>query len=268
MTSPTSRTSVVPDAALAMAGIARVAARLGDAQVHLWRFPLHEPPCGLASVLALLDDTEAQRYRRFAASVHARRFAVARAMLRVLLGAYVSQAPAELRFDEGHAGKPRLAAALTNVRLEFNVSHSADVAVVGIAHGLRLGVDVEVVRPVPHHEGIAHGNFVPAEYERLMALAPERRLAGFFAGWTRKEACVKAIGAGLSAPLDRFEVTLDPDAPAALLSIDGSEAAAAAWSLWGFERGDGVWVAAAADAAGLELQCFRLDTTGFAAGCL
>jgi 4'-phosphopantetheinyl transferase len=268
MSRPTSRANAVSDAALATADIARVAAALGDAQVHLWRLPLHEPPCGLGPVLALLDDTESQRYRRFAAPVHARRFAVARAMLRVLLGAYGGHAPAELRFDEGHAGKPRLAAAFTNVRLDFNVSHSAEVAVVGIARGLRLGVDVEVVRTVPNHEAIAHGNFAPAEYERLMSLAPERRLAGFFAGWTRKEACVKAIGSGLSAPLDRFEVTLDPDAPAALLSIDGSAAAAAAWSLWGFESGEGVWVAAAADAAGLELQCFRLDTTGFAAACL
>ena len=268
MSRPSRRAAAAPDAALPIAGVARIAATLDDTQVHLWMLPLEVPPCGLTPVLALLDRAETQRFRRFVAPAHASRFAVARAMLRVLLGAYVGHAPAELRFDAGHAGKPRLAAALTNVRLEFNVSHSADVAVVGIARGLQLGVDVEVVRTVPDHERIAHDNFAPAEYERLMALAPERRLAGFFAGWTRKEACVKAIGLGLSAPLDRFEVTLDPDAPAALLSIDGSAAAAAAWSLWGFESGEGVWVAAAADAAGLELQCFRLDTAELAAARL
>lgn len=254
------------NAVLPITSLACVAAELGDAHVHLWLLSLEVPPCGLTPVLALLDRAETQRYRSFAAPSHASRFAMARAMLRVLLGAYTRQTPETLCFDQGGAGKPRLAASLTDVNVDFNVSHSGNVAVVGITRGHRIGVDVEVVRTVPDHERIAHGNFAPAEYEQLMALAPERRLAGFFAGWTRKEAYVKAIGSGLSAPLDRFEVTLDPDAPAALSSIDGSAEAAAGWSLWGFESSDGVWVAAAADAAGLELQRLRLDTTGFAAG--
>lgn len=253
------------DSTRSIAGLAQAECSLDEGQVHLWTLPLHVPPCGLAPVLALLDPDETQRFRRFVAPAHASRFAVARAMLRVLLGAYVSRAPVKLHFDVGEAGKPRLVASLTDVNLEFNVSHSADIAIVGITRDHRLGVDVEVVRAVPDHERIAQDNFAPAEYEQLMALASERRLAGFFAGWTRKEAYVKAIGSGLSAPLDRFEVTLDPDAPATLLSIDGSAAAAAAWSLWGFQSSDGVWAAAAADAAGLELRCFRLDTSAFAA---
>jgi 4'-phosphopantetheinyl transferase len=80
-------------------------------------------------------------------------------------------------------------------------------------------------------EAIAGRFFAPAEADRLRGVAPEGRDEAFFACWTRKEAFVKAIGEGLSHPLDSFEVTLTPGEPAGLLRVGGHPPDPARWTL-------------------------------------
>jgi len=132
------------------------------------------------------------------------------------LAAVVAADPAELGFDYGEHGRPDLAGHPT---VSFNLSNSEGVGLLVISAVGRVGVDVEVIRPDFADLRVADRFFAPGEIRRLHALAPAERDLGFFRCWTRKEALLKAHGAGLTLPLRGFEVSLEPGRPARL--IDG-----------------------------------------------
>jgi 4'-phosphopantetheinyl transferase len=207
----------------------------------------------LDAALELLTPDERERARRFVFDVHRRRFAVARAGLRRVLAGHLGADPAALRFVEGAHGKPALAGG----ELEFNLSHSHELAVVGVTRLAPIGVDVEHLRHVDGALRIAETHFAPSERAALAAAPAAERDLVFMRGWTRKEAFIKAIGEGLSHPLQRFELTLD-DAPR-FVTIDGDVAAAARWSLFSFEPAPGYLAAVAAPWPSAEL---RVHPTG------
>jgi 4'-phosphopantetheinyl transferase len=80
-------------------------------------------------------------------------------------------------------------------------------------------------------EPIAKRFFSRLECEALFQLPREERTEAFFRCWTRKEAFIKAIGEGLSRPLDRFDVSLDPGDGARLLNVLDDPSEAARWEL-------------------------------------
>ncbi|MCA9970356.1 MAG: 4'-phosphopantetheinyl transferase superfamily protein [Anaerolineales bacterium] len=201
--------------------------RLGETAVHLWRVPLAQPPEVVARLHALLAPDEQARAARFHFERHRRQFAVARGALRTLLGGYLGVAETAVAFTYTTHGKPELPGA----DLCFNVSHSGELALMAFARRRMLGVDVEAVRELQDAAGIAERFFAPSEVAVFRQVAPAWQPQAFFNCWTRKEAFIKAIGEGLSHPLDRFEVTLRPGEPARLLTVDGSAAEAARWRL-------------------------------------
>lgn len=212
-------------------------------EIHLWSVRLDPPPARVAAVRRRLDAEETARADRFRFERHRRRFAVGRGAVRELLAAYLGVAPEAIRFGYGEKGKPFLAAPAHGgaANLRFNLTNSHELALVAVATGVELGVDVEHLRPMPDAEQIAERFFSPAERWALAAVALEEavgaggeaaRDAAFFNAWTRKEAYLKAVGDGLTAALDRFDVTLAPGEPARLLALDGSAEAAARWSLF------------------------------------
>lgn len=211
--------------------------------VHLWLLPLDEPAWPLDELAAELDDAEQARAARFHFERDARRWRAARGLLRRVLAPYAGAAPSELRFAADAAGKPALCG-LAGAPA-FNLSHSGGFALLGITHAARIGVDIEVMRPLPDRDAIAASHFAVAERQALAALPADLRGDGFFACWTRKEAYVKALGGGLSIPLADFEVSLDPREPAALVAALDGRAEAARWTLWSDRPADGVWAAAA-----------------------
>jgi 4'-phosphopantetheinyl transferase len=112
--------------------------------------------------------------------------------------------------------------------LSFNLSHSEDVAVCAFGWNRNIGVDVEKIRQIDHEE-IARLYFSASEIHALASLPPEKRPAGFFSCWTRKEAYVKAVGGGLEIALGSFDVSLEPGSPARFL-----RGVASSWSIIGF----------------------------------
>jgi 4'-phosphopantetheinyl transferase len=132
------------------------------------------------------------------------------------------------------------------------------VALLAVARAVEVGVDVELLRPLPDALRIARSFFSPAEVDRLAALRPDEREAGFLACWTRKEAFVKARGDGLTLALDAFDVGY-AGAPCAVLRTGWAPAEAADWRMIDLSRPDAGYVAAATARADLAVRCFDLD---------
>ena len=176
----------------------------GD-EVHIWLISLVATPEQIASSTRLLSADERQRAERFRFDCHRWRWTQARAHWRRVLGAYLACPPEAVEFALDADGKPRLAGPVRHHDLEFNLSHSGDLALFAIARGRRVGVDVEVT---PRLDVRRLSERVLTKRER----APLRKLSGlrleheFLRCWTRKEAWIKALGDGMSRDLQSFEV--------------------------------------------------------------
>jgi 4'-phosphopantetheinyl transferase len=154
----------------------------------------------------ILSEGERKRADAFKFPEHRRRYINAHVCLRQILHRYTAVPPDALQFGCGESGKPFLENGGYACSLGFNLSHSAELAVVAVAAKPEIGVDVEWIRPVPDWEEIARGSFHPAETEWIRAATPDLRTEAFFQVWTSKEAYIKTSGQGLAHPLDSFAV--------------------------------------------------------------
>jgi 4'-phosphopantetheinyl transferase len=198
-------------------------------EVHLWRASLERCTCACEAFTHTLADDERDRAARYGCKATRNRFVIGRGLLRTVLGRYLRKAPRLVQFRVSSQGKPILSD--SSPQLHFNVSHSHQLVLVAVTWRGELGIDVERVRPFANDLGLAERYFSPRECRLLRLLSPERRTEAFFHAWTRKEACLKALGVGLSYGLDRVEVTISPEDPVRLLRLNGEEKHAAPWSL-------------------------------------
>jgi 4'-phosphopantetheinyl transferase len=190
----------------------------------------------------LLCALERERAARFVFEIHRRRFVAARASLRRVLGHCLDRDPAGLAFDYTDRGRPILRASPPD--FDFNLAHSGDLALLALS-SRRVGVDVEQLRDMANALAIARRFFSPREVAALKRLPEDERRHGFFNAWTRKEALIKAVGAGLGA-LEQTEVSLAPDEVPAVLGAPGG---AEAWQLFALEPSPGFVGAVAVQAA-------------------
>jgi 4'-phosphopantetheinyl transferase len=229
-------------------------------EVHVWRIGLDQPPEFHERFLRTLDREEQARANRFHFEKHRRRFMVARGFLRLLLARYLDTKPEDVRFSYGPYGKPKLQGEHHPDRLRFNVSHSHEIAVFGFAYDHELGIDVEYINHDFAREDIASRFFSRSEVETLNALPDQQKTKAFFRCWTRKEAYIKAIGSGLSHPLDQFDVTLAPGEPAALLRVAKDPQAAARWTFFDLEIEDDYAGALAVEGPIQRLHGFQVES--------
>jgi len=211
--------------------------------VHVVHLRLDRPLTVSADVL---DASERDRALRFVFERDRRRFVAAHAYLRVVLGRALGRPADSLRFETGPHGKPHLADSPLDAR--FNLSHSGERALIALAAGREVGIDVEARRQVNVLE-LATRFFAPAETAMLRALPTEEQHAAFLRCWTRKEAFIKAIGDGLSFPLDHFEVSLaDDEARQQLVSCRGDGDPLQRWRIVSLPADTGYTAALAAEA--------------------
>lgn len=170
-----------------------------SATCRLWLVDLDQP-CDEATA-AMLSDDEKARAGRFVFDKDRRRFVTARCALRQRLSAETGEAPAALRFAYGAFGKPSLA---DHPHCAFNLSHAGGTALIGIVPAsarrqgiVDIGVDIEAARSFPDLSSLAEASFHRDDIEAF-AQATDPTSA-FFHGWTRREACLKALGTGLSS---------------------------------------------------------------------
>ncbi|MCY3556018.1 MAG: 4'-phosphopantetheinyl transferase superfamily protein [Gemmatimonadetes bacterium] len=208
-----------------------------ESEIHVWRAALDLPSDRVGELERFLAADELERAKRFLVRSARDRYTVARAVLRNLLALYVSAVPAELQFHYTEYGKPELAHPATSIR--FNVSHSHDLAVYAVTAGVPVGIDVEYLRrrATMDRLKIAHRVFSDREYNELASMPRYRRDEAFLACWTRKEAFVKAIGQGLSCPLDQFDVSVDPNDPPELRATHWDPLETDRWSMASVDPG-------------------------------
>ncbi len=180
---------------------------LDDGTVQVWIADLDDPAFTAPTLEALLSLEERRRVARLRFQKDQRRFVAARGSLRLLLGKYLSQPPVELEFSYGSSGKPKVWKH-GGSPLHFNLAHAKSCALFAFARGFELGVDVEEVRHLPRLDQIAERFFASGEAEQVRHADPADRAGTFFRCWTRKEAYIKALGDGLSRPLNSFAVSL------------------------------------------------------------
>lgn len=176
------------------------------APFDLWLVDLTVTPS--AEALDALSASERARADRFAFSRQRSRYLAARCGLRQLLSARTGVDSGSLRLREGPSGKPYLDG---QPACAFSLSHSCDVALVALADDGEIGVDVEVLRPFADVLSLAEHHYTAAERAVLAGHAGREQDLAFLFGWTRKEACFKAIGSDLSIGPGSFEVGLLPD---------------------------------------------------------
>jgi 4'-phosphopantetheinyl transferase len=228
-----------------MAGVERSAP--ADVRVHA--VELDRPEKEVAALGGVLTADELLRAGRIRAPEGRNRAVVTRASLRRLLARELGRKPEEIAFAVGPHGKPRLDDSSTGVR--FNLSHSAGLALIAIARGVEVGVDLEEIRPRSDLRGVARRVFTQAERE---AVEVGGEIA-FYRHWVAKEAFVKATGRGIES-LRSFEVLLEGPGGARLNHVGGDPAEAARWTLATLDVDPrfAAAVVAAAPGASVELQ--------------
>ena len=197
--------------------------------ITVWRIALHAARPPDEASCTILSAAERARAARFLRDTDRNRWLHGHVALRHILGDALSAPPDSITYATGPHGKPRLASPADS-GLEFNFSDSGDFALAAVSTGGAVGVDIEACRPQPDLEAIARSHFSGEEAAALLALPQSEREAAFYRIWTRKEAYLKALGAGLSYGLGRFAMTHDAT-DVRLLHVDGDVTEASDWSV-------------------------------------
>ena len=182
-----------------------------ESNVHVWAVRLDDASVDLGRGFDLLSPDERERAARFKFERHRRRYLVAHIALHEILSRYLPIEPARLSFDLGSNGKPKLAQTLAPSDIEFNLSHSNEMALLAVTRKREVGVDIEHAREKFVFQEVAERFFTAKEFAAMRGLPSTFQRQAFFKCWTSKEAFLKAKGTGLSGALDEVEITLGSD---------------------------------------------------------
>ncbi|HEX9840754.1 MAG TPA: 4'-phosphopantetheinyl transferase superfamily protein [Anaerolineales bacterium] len=227
---------------------------LASHQVDIWRARLDLPTDSLKTLEATLSVDEIQRADRFHFQGDKDRFIAAHGCLRDILARYHHWEPGQLNFSTNDHGKPALSINSSERKMDFNLSHSNDYALVAVTWEHKVGIDLERIRQGISAQVIARQYFSRSEFAELLALPSEQREIGFFNCWTRKEAYIKAQGLGLSLPLDSFDVSVGPNEPVILRATRPDPQEAAHWVLLSLEVSPDYAAALAVEGQDLEFR--------------
>jgi 4'-phosphopantetheinyl transferase len=211
----------------------------GKDEVHIWRVSLTQDPATLSQLSALLAIDERRRAEKYYRAVDRDHFIVARGVLRRIISIYLQISPGALQFTYNEYGKPNIADHQNDRNLNFNLSHSNDLALYGFRLGGGLGIDIEYMREDFATLEIADHFFAKDEVDALRSLPADQRVKAFFNCWSRKESYIKALGMGVSFPLDRFAVSLAPGDAPALLKVEDDAREPDRWMMYELQPGDG-----------------------------
>lgn len=180
-----------------------------ESTLDLWLVRLGPVDGAAQSVLSADEVERAARQHPLGGST----FAASRVALRSVLSRYVGREPESLGFRYGEHGRPALG---DDSGIDFNLSHSGELALIAVGTGLRTGVDLQRVEGARDLSGLARRFFAPDEVAALRGLEGDALARAFFRTWTCKEAYLKGLGTSIAVlPPAKFCFRFD-DGPARL----------------------------------------------------
>lgn len=207
---------------------------LSNHEIHIWRASLNLSPQKIEQLEQTLSEDERSRANRFRFPHLKDRFIAARGNLRKILSFYLQIESDCLQFEYSSRGKPQLAANLNKLSLQFNLSHSQDLALYGFSINQKIGIDLEYLRSISDIEKLAQRFFSEREYELINQSDLNLKQQVFFQFWTAKEAYLKATGEGLVDSLSEIEFLIKPDQSISLQSVHSNTKAAQNWLIDNF----------------------------------
>ena len=193
--------------------------KLLDNEVHLWKANLNISYLEIERLINTLSTDEIARADRFKFAEHRNRFIAARGYLRQILSNYLQKYSQEITFEYSDRGKPKL----PNTNLQFNVSHSQDIALYGFTNNNLIGIDLECLRSNVECDQIAERFFNEREFQIINNLSKDKQAQTFFHFWTIKEAYLKATGEGLGGGLETVEIEFNRNLEAEVKAIANNE---------------------------------------------
>lgn len=187
---------------------------------------------------AALNAAEVARAQRYVQARDGERYRVAHWALRWLAAETLMQRLDEVAVEADLQGRPWLPA---DPRCHVSLSHSAGQGLVACSHMFPIGVDIEVLRELADADELIAVHGSPAERQTLRDCSDAQRAAMFLAIWTRKEACLKALGLGLSLELGMLDVGAGPESRRVEVHVNGRYRAIEVASLGGLPGSVGAW---------------------------
>jgi 4'-phosphopantetheinyl transferase len=218
--------------------------------VEVWRVGLDVSSSMHAAAAKCIPPDELAHLDSFKRPEIRARQLLAHAALRSLLAERLNTEPRQIPFCTGPHGKPVLAG--EEAKLQFNLSHSRDLALIAISEAFEVGVDVEHIRPMRDLAKLAERFFKPSEASALAALSEETRTTAFFRVWTRKESLLKATGLGIANGLQRVEVSCEPEG--GLIAWDRNPDQTARWTVRTWNPAEGYVATMAAHQPGVSIE--------------
>jgi 4'-phosphopantetheinyl transferase len=232
---------------------------LGEDEVHVWRAPLDQDAETVSGLTSLLAPDERRRAEKYYRAVDRDRFIVARGILRKIISNYLLMAPGNLQFTYNEYGKPYISDGQNAHNLNFNLSHANELALYAVTRERGVGIDIEYIREDFAKLEIAEHFFSKDEVGALKSLPVDQRTKAFFDCWSRKESYIKALGVGVSYPLDRFTVSLRPGDTPALLKVDDDGREPIRWNMYELTPGIGYVAAVIVEAPHVFLRQWHWD---------
>jgi len=193
-------------------------------QVHLWTVDLGQWSLPCLDALKMLPENERRKSERFRFEILRTRYIKGHYLLRLLLGQYLGIDFYNQEFNLNEYGKPSLQKEKESNTINFNFSNSENICVYAFTKEGDLGIDIEKIHDLPDVDQIVERFFSPDEKKLFRSFPEDAKKTSFFKYWARKEALLKAMGVGLSIPLDEVNVLYaDKDASRVFTKHNGTE---------------------------------------------
>jgi 4'-phosphopantetheinyl transferase len=152
-----------------------------------------------------LTNAELERSSYFKFKEAQESYVISQGGLKLLLSSYLNISPQQVKFGRHSKRKPY---SLDDPSLFFNISNSGNRVVYAFSRAGEVGIDLELIRPLPDLDELIEKNFSYKEREYINKNDQER-LQRFFKFWTVKEAYLKAIGEGMRLTPDNIEFSVE-----------------------------------------------------------